>query len=244
MHVSPVALVAFCAMFSDVKVLEAQLREAKAEARLVSAKLRAHMKSEKCCKQREQATSLRQRQVGFRILALAKDEQKALDKWLSLKLPALQPHERYLLMTDIVDEFISLDIDTIVHMLEPIAQKDKRLLKEAKAAITQCDLHSWLCEQNIQKGLAPTVGALLRQRHRLNEKMEESTAEPIAGSKGRWASYKWISRWRMNWKLPKGQIHDRDTPTPSEMTEKVRVAQFRSKNKTPQLLATAGFLRS
>ena len=67
-------------MSSVVKVLEAQLREAKAEARLVSAKLRAQKKSEKCCKQREEKRSLRLRQVGLRVLALAKDEQKALDK--------------------------------------------------------------------------------------------------------------------------------------------------------------------
>ena len=145
-------------------------------------------------------------------------------------------------MTDIVDEFISLDIDTIVRMVEAIAHRDQGLLQEATAASIQCDLHLWVCEQNIRKGLAPTVGALLRQRHRLSEKVGESISdEPIAASKGRSASYKWISRWRKNWKLPKGKIQDRDAPTPSEMTEKVRVAQFRSKHKTPQLLATAGF---
>ena len=230
-------------MSSAVKVLEVQLREAKAESRLVSAKLRAQKKSEKCRKQREEARSLRLRQVGFRILALAKDEQKALEKWLSFKLPALQPDERYRLMNDMVDEFISLDIDTIIHMVEPIAHRDKGLLQEAKAAITQCDLHLWVCEQNIQKGLAPTVGALLQQRHRLSERVGESMSdEPIAASKGRWASYKWISRWRKNWKLPKGKIQDRDAPTPSEMTEKVRVAQFRSKHKTPKLLTKAAGL--
>ena len=234
--------VAFCAMPSVVKVLEAQLREAKAEARLVAAKLRAQKRSEKGRKQREDARTLRLKQVGFRILALAKDEQKALDKWLALKLPALQPDERYRLMTDIVDEFISLDIDTIVHSLEPIAHSDKGLLQEAKAAIARCDLHLWVCEQNIQKGLAPTVGALLRQRSCLIEKVGEFMSdEPITASKGRWASYKWISRWRKNWKMPKGKIHDRDTPTPSEMTEKVRVAQFRSEHKALQMLATVGF---
>ena len=143
-------------------------------------------------------------------------------------------------MSDIVDELISLDIDTIVHMVEPIAHRDKGLLQEAKAAITQCDLHLWVCEQNIQKELALTVGALLRQRHRLSEKVGESNSdEPIAASKGRWACYKWISRWRKNWKLPKGKIQDRDALIPSEMTEKVRVALFRSKHKTQQLLATS-----
>ena len=81
-------------MPSVVKVLEAQLREAKAEARLVAAKLRAQKRSEKGRKQRKDAISLRLKQVGFRILALAKDEQKALDKWLAFKLPALQPDLR------------------------------------------------------------------------------------------------------------------------------------------------------
>ena len=208
----------------------------------MSAKLRAQKKSEKCRRQREEARNLRLRQVGWRILALAKDEQKALDKWLSFQVPALQPDERYRLMTDIVEEFISLDIDAIVHMMEPMAHRDKGLLEEAKAAITQCDLHVWVCEQNIQKGLAPTVGALIRHRHRLSEKVGESISDkPIAARKGRWTSYKWISRWRKNWSMPKGKIQDRDAPTPSEMTEKVRVAQFRSKHKTPQLLAPAGF---
>ena len=150
-------------------------------------------------------------------------------------------------MSDIVDELISLDIDTIVHMVEPIAHRDKGLLQEAKAAITQCDLHLWVCEQNIQKELALTVGALLRQRHRLSEKVGESNSdEPIAASKGRWASYKWISRWRKNWKLPKGKIQDRDALIPSEMTEKVGshcfAASTKHNNCWRQANADKGFL--
>ena len=69
-------------MASKVKMLEAQLRYAKAQARLVNEKLRTQKKSAKSRMQREEAKSLRLRQVGFRILALAQHEEKALDKWL------------------------------------------------------------------------------------------------------------------------------------------------------------------
>ena len=36
--------------------------------------------------------------------------------------------------------------------------------------------------------------------------------------------------------MPKGKIQDRDAPTPSEMTEKVRVVQLSSKHNISQCL--------
>ena len=206
-------------------------------------KLRAQKKSAKSRMQREEAKSLRLRQVGFRILTLAQHEEKASDKWLSVKLPSLQADERYKLLTEIVDDFISLDIENIIRMLEPIAHNDKVLSEEAKAAIASCDLHSWVCQQNIQKGLAPTVGAIIRQRVRVNENAGYFIPDEPNIRKGRWASYKWISRWRKKWRMPKGKIQDRDAPTPSEITEKVRVVQFPSRHKISQCLTPILFCK-
>ena len=223
-------------MSSSVKMLEAQRQEAKTQARLVNEKLRAQRNLVKCRKGREETKSNRLRKVGFRILALAQEAQKTLDRWLSVKLPELQADDRYKLMEEIVDEFISLDIDNIVGMLEPIARSDTRLLEEAKAAISSCDLHSWVCQQNIRKGLAPTVGAMVRKRQRLSEQAGGPTSDEAVTRKGRWGSYKWISRWRKKLGMPKGKIQDRDAPTPSEMTEKVRVVQLSSKPNISQCL--------
>ena len=89
--------------------------------------------------------------------------EKVLDKWLSVKLPLLQGDERCSLVSNIVDEFTALEIDDIVRMQEPIAHSDKVLLEKAKAEIAECELHSWVCRQNVEKGLAPTVGALIQQ---------------------------------------------------------------------------------
>ena len=151
-------------MASNVKILEAQMREAKAQARLVNERLRAQRKSAKSCLRREEAKRLHLKQVGWRIVALAEhDEEKVLDKWLSVKLPHLQGEERCNLLSNILDEFTALEIDDIVRMLEPTAHSDKVLLEKAKAEIAKFELHSWVCRQNVERGLAPTVGALIQQ---------------------------------------------------------------------------------
>ena len=53
------------------------------------------------------------------------------------------------------------------------------------------------------------------------EKVEGVVSSEPRRSGSRWASYKWISRWRKKWRMPKAKIQDRDSPTPSEMREKV-----------------------
>ena len=151
-------------MASSVKILEAQMREATAQARLVKETLRAHRLTARYCRRREEAKLRHLRQVGLRIVALVEhDEEKVLDKWLSVKLPLLQRDERCKLLSNILNEFTALEIDDIVRMQEPTAHSDKVLLRKAKAEIAECELHSWVCRQNVEKGLAFSVGAS-RQR--------------------------------------------------------------------------------
>ena len=87
--------------------------------------------------------------------------------------------------------------------------------------IAEYELHSWACRQNVEKGLAPSVGALIRQRDGKGEEAKGVLSSEPRRSRSRWASYKWISRWRKKWRMPKAKIQDRDSPTPSEMREKV-----------------------
>ena len=198
------------------------MQEARAQARLVNERLRAHRLSARSCQRREEAKRLHLRQVGLRIVALVEhDEEKVLDKWLSVKLPLLQGDERCNLLSELLDEFAALEIDKIVRMLEPTAHSDRALLEEAKAEIAECELHSWVCRQNVEKGLAPTVGALIRQRDGKGEEAIDVLSCEPRRSRSRWASYKWLSRWRKKWSMPKAKIQDRDSPTPSEMREKV-----------------------
>ena len=64
----------------------------------------------------------------------------------------------------ITDEFIAMPVHRINVMLEPVAKRDICLLKEANEEVAKCDLHLWVCQQNQEKGLAPSVGAIIQQK--------------------------------------------------------------------------------
>ena len=66
-----------------------------------------------------------------------------LEKWLSEQLPSVEEAEREKILAQIADEFMCLHAGHINLMLEPIAKHEAALLKEAKAGVASCDLHSW-----------------------------------------------------------------------------------------------------
>ena len=125
------------------------------------------------------------------------------------------------MLADIADEFVSLRVDRINVMLEPITKHDISLLKEARAAAASCDLRSWVCEQNVAKGVAPTVGAIIHQRGRMEPMAHGTMNDNEESPPGRSASYKWIARWRSKWHMPKSKIQDRDGLPLAELREKV-----------------------
>ena len=209
-------------MTSTVKALQEQLREAKAQARCIGEQLRSKRKCQRLHLRREEAKESRIKEVGLRIVAVASDATQALQKWLEVKIPDVQEADRYRLQSEVEEEFISLEIESINRMLEPIAHSEKAALQEAKAAVTRWELHEWVSLQNLKKGLAPTVGAIIQQRDRVaNDSKRLHTSDDAGRRRSQSASYKWISRWRQKWSLPKGSINDRDSPTPAEMRVKV-----------------------
>ena len=211
-------------MSSDVKSLQLQLQLARSLAKSVRRELRAHQKSAQQSSRRAEANEARIKAVGFRVLALASDAPQALRRWLELKLPTGDKMQTTAMHTQIIDEFVALDTDIIVTMLEPIARADVAVLRDAKAMLKKWDLYSWVCEQNVVKGLAPSVAAIIQQRDCLAEVRASAGSDVPALKRSRSASYKWLSKWRQKWIMPKGKIGHKDMPTPSEMRLKVRAA--------------------
>ena len=203
---------------------------AKAQTRALDDRIRCHRHNTQSRNRRGAAKLRHLRQVGLRILAIPDSAYEALEQWLPLKLPHVDQVERDTLLTQIADEFISLDVDSINLMLEPIAKHETSLLKEAKAAAASCGLRSWVCHQNVAKGVAPTVGAILRQRSRM-EPIAQSTVNDNEGNpQGRSASYKWIARWRSKWHMPKAKIQGRDVLSPPELREKAKLVSCPTSN--------------
>ena len=208
-------------MSMDVTRLQALVKEAKDQARTLDDRIKRQHQKAQSRRRQEEAKLRRLRQVGLRIVAIARNAMHTLEKWLSEKLPSVDDAEREMMLEEIAEEFGSLHVDNINRMLEPIAKQEAALLKEAKAGVASCDLHSWVCQQNVGKGVAPSVGAILRQRSRYDS-MSQTTMDGIEErAAGRSASYKWIARWRSKWRMPKGKIQDRDALPPAELSEKV-----------------------
>jgi len=211
------------AMSSHVEKLEAQMKEAKTQAKIVAQQIRSQRK---CCQarmRRGESQMLHLRAVGLRILAIALDAMQALEQWLLVKLPGADLTERTTMHAAITDEFIAMPVHRINVMLEPVAKRDISLLKEANQEVAKCDLHLWVCQQNLEKGLAPSVGAIMQQKNRRESVASTYAEQEDKRAPGRSAAYKWIGRWTRRWRMPKSKIQDRDMLSASVLRRKVTV---------------------
>ena len=139
-----------------------------------------------------------------------------------VKLPGADLTERTTIHTAITDEFIAMSVDRINIMLEPAAKQDISLLQEAHQEVAKCDLHFWVCQQNLEKGLAPSMGAIIHflvesvspRRVRNNKRRELlDDQRPTSG----------FGRWTRRWCMPKSKIQDRDKLSASVLRRKVTV---------------------
>ena len=207
-------------MFQHEDRLAWQLQQCSATTRQLTRQIRSQ---KRVLLERQRSLSRKNEklmQVGLRILLLASHSLLDLERWLHLKMPTADVEQRQAMTTSIVDRFNEMAVADINVMFEPLAKQDTDFLRQAKAELVQLDLHRWVCEQNNTKGVAPSVRAIIKQKHR-----EEPLAFTDAGSdehcaRTRWAEYKWIARWTHKWKMPKSTIHDRDTISPEHLRDK------------------------
>ena len=171
---------------------------------------------------KQEAKKSRLIQVGLRIVLIATHAVMAVERWLQMKMPASDDPERHALRDNILDKFNAMTVTDINAMLEPLAKQDIALLKEAQAESAKYSLYEWVCEQNTIKGVAPSVSAIIKQKLRREPLASEEDSVPAASTRTKWAEYKWISKWTRKWKMPKGIIHDRDTPGPGQLRDKVQ----------------------
>ena len=69
-----------------------------------------------------------------------------MEERLAMKLSSLQANERYKMLAEVVDEFISLDIENITRMLEPTAHSENCLWKKPKQlSLDAIFIRVWVC---------------------------------------------------------------------------------------------------
>ena len=151
-----------------------------------------------------------ERMMSVGILVLALVAQPDL-RWVSKLI------ERFELSADaeqveeeLAARFLASSDETLAMMLAPSSQPALQLLKAAREFAADVVLVSWVCSQNLDKGVTPTVGDLIQQR------AHELSAMPGADSEARptsfelSAEYKWSKAFRNRWSMRQGTAAERE----------------------------------
>ena len=104
----------------------------------------------------------------------------------------------------------------------PPDRQGKARLREARAFMTEQQLHAWVAHQNESHGVAPTVGDALRRRDELAAAHVQEMGRAPLWSVGKSASYKWAASFRRRWRLGLRHPHAREAVPLETARQKAR----------------------
>ena len=111
--------------------------------------------------------------------------------------------------------------EAIVGLTEPIAAEAQADVRAAIDIAVKWELRAWTSLQTCNKGVAPSIAAVLQNKRKLCCDIRRSVGMAPRAEAGREARYKWLSTWRRSWKMPKGGFRHVDMPTVADMRRKV-----------------------
>ena len=156
--------------------------------------------------------------IGVLVLALVSQPDL---RWVSKLI------ERFELSADAeqVEEelsarFLASSDETLAMMLAPSSQPALQLLKAAREFAADVVLASWVCSQNLDKGVAPTVGDIIQQRAHELAAIPGNCSDTRATSLELSAEYKWSKTFRERWGLRQGTAAEREAVQLHEMRHK------------------------
>ena len=210
-------------MASGVASLEEQRRLANKEAKRLTRLLRQSRRHQRRSSRQGFKDKKRRRAVGLRILAVLPDGTAPLQRFLEMQLSGEAQERIGSECEDIVQRFLRMTPAAVCALAEPTDGKPTEDLQAALDFAVESALHSWTTLQNVSKGVAPTVATLLGERKRLTRRVVQTAGLPRPTEGSRWACYKWMTRWRRQWGMPKGRFAHQDMPTVAEMRAKARL---------------------
>ena len=172
---------------------------------------------------RDELARDRRRRVGLRILVIATDATTFLKSYLKSELSTeseLVADSEY---EEISKKFLALSSDAVNALTDRMDATKCPDLQQAIDWTIKSELHAWTAFQNLAKGIAPTAGAMIRQRQGLQNRVMQPLGVHQPRSTKRSATYKWLSSWRRNWAMPSGRFSHRDTPCVEVMRDKVNI---------------------
>ena len=203
--------------------LDKQRQQVREESKRLTRLLRQSRQQLAVLARVEERAKNRRRHVGLRILAIATDATTFLKSYLKWELSQeseLVADSEY---EDISKEFLALSLAAVNALTDHMDATRCTHMQQAIDWTIKSELHAWTSFQNLAKGIAPTAGAMLRQRQELQNSVMQPLGVHQPRSTKRSATYKWLSSWRRKWAMPSGRFGHRDTPSVAVMRAKVNV---------------------
>ena len=123
-------------------------------------------------------------------------------------------------------------------MRDPPDRPGQTRLRQAKAFITEQQVHAWVADQNERHGIAPTIGDTLQHRDELSASPNQEMHQAPLWSVQKSARFKWASRFRRRWRMGFRKPHAREA-VPLEIARE-KAMPFRCSGKIPSRF-TAGW---
>ena len=154
---------------------------------------------------------------GVLVLALVKQPEllwtPALIQRFELTADAEEVDER------LCEKFLATPEETLVSMLAPSYPPGKKLMVAARMFAAETVLASWVCRQNVDKGVTPTVGDIIQQRAHELAAMPGSSGDK-ATSFELSAEHKWSKTFRKRWGFSHGKAAEREAVPLHEIRNK------------------------
>jgi hypothetical protein len=102
----------------------------------------------------------------------------------------------------------------------PSSKKHAGQMSKAQKHVAEHDLHQWVEEQNIKKGIAPPSGTVLKKMHRIRQEQESASGALSFPAQLQRSKLQWLKRWRRRWCVVQGRIQLREHVTAEEAMAK------------------------
>ena len=179
--------------------LEQRQRELASRMRELTASMRAAQRSDRKREARAASAWGRHIAVAVRILACTAPDVHAVKAYHRHIGGGKSECEAF--VAQVSDAYLATPEEMILEFSWPVDMAHRAHSLAAQRFLVQHRVHDWITAQNNDKGVAPGIGDVLRQRQSLRDASQTAACRRRLFGVSKGGAYRWARRFRVRWKL-------------------------------------------
>ena len=208
--------------------------------RELTASMRAAQRTERKREVRQARAAQRHMAVAVRILACTAPDVSAVKAYHGHVGGRNEDCEAF--VEQVSDAYLATPEDMVLEFSRPADMALRAHSLDAQRFLVQLRVHDWITAQNQDKGVAPGVGDVLRQRQALRDASQTPACRRKLFGVSKGGAYRWARRFRARWKLRALQSAEHELESLS--VTRAKVFAGRKPWTTLELSGCAGLFRS